>query len=116
MEKEILVENVNSWVKLDNDILKLQSQIRDLKKKKTEITNILVDVMRKNNVDSFDMKDDSLLYKKTIVKQPINKKMLLEALQKFYEKDETNIAEKLVEHVLEQRQTKTRETIKRKSQ
>jgi len=116
MEKEILVENVNNWVKLDNSIIKLQSEIRELKKKKTDITNVLVDVMRKNNVDSFDMKDDSLLYKKTVVKQPINKMMLLEALQKFYQEDKTNIAEKLVEHVLEQRQTKTRETIKRKSQ
>lgn len=116
MEKEIIVENVNTWVKLDNDIIKLQSQIRELKKKKTDITNALVEVMRKNNVDSFDMKDDSLLYKKQIVKQPINKKMLLDALQKFYDKDKTNIAEKLVEHVMEQRQTKTRETIKRKSQ
>ena len=115
MEKEILVENVNNWVKLDNDIIKLQSEIRELKKKKTEITTVLVDVMRKNNVDSFDMKDDSLFYKKTIIKQPINKKMLLEALQKFY-KEDTNIAEKLVEHVLEQRQIKTKETIKRKSQ
>lgn len=116
MEKEILVENVNHWVKIDNDIIKLQSQIRDLKKKKTEITNILVNVMRENNVDSFDMKDDSLLYKKQTIKQPINKKMLLSALQKFYEEDETNIAEKLVEHVLDQRKVKTRETIKRKSQ
>jgi len=115
MEKEILVENVNNWVKLDNDIIKLQKEMRELKKKKTDITNILVEVMRKNNVDSFDMKEDSLLYKKTIIKQPINKKMLLDALQKFYS-DDTNIAEKLVEHVLEQRQTKTKETIKRKSQ
>ena len=115
MEKEILVENVNMWVKLDNDIIKLQKEMRELKKKKTDITNILVDVMRKNNVDSFDMKEDSLLYKKTTVKQPINKKLLLDALEKFYEGD-TDIAEKLVDHVMEQRQSKTKETIKRKSQ
>jgi hypothetical protein len=77
MEKEILVENVNSWVHLDDDINRLQQELRELKKKKLAITNVLVEVMRKNNVDSFDMKDESLLYKKQTIKQSINKKMLL---------------------------------------
>ena len=63
MEKEILIENVNKWVSLDDEIIALQREMRELKKKKTDITNILVDVMRKNDVDSFDMKDNSLLYK-----------------------------------------------------
>jgi len=115
MDKEQLVENVNNWVKFDNDILKLQSEIRDLKKKKGEITNILVEIMRSNNVDSFDMKEDSLLYKKQTIRQSINKKLLLESLQKFYQSDE-KMAEKIVDHVLEQRKTKTKETIYRKSQ
>jgi hypothetical protein len=111
MEKEILIENVNNWVDLDDQIIVLQREIRELKKKKTDITNILVDVMRKNNVDSFDMKENSLLYKKQVIRQSINKKMLLGALQKLYKTEE---AEKIVEHVLEQRETKTKELILRK--
>jgi hypothetical protein len=111
MEKEILIENVNTWVSLDDEILALQREMRELKKKKTDITNILVDVMRKNNVDSFDMKDQSLLYKKQTIRQPINKKMLLGALQKMYKDEEV---EKIVECVMEQRQVKTKETITRK--
>lgn len=113
MDKEILVENVNSWVVLDKQILELQKEVRELKKKKGSITDILVEVMRKNNVDSFDMKEDSLLYKKQTIRQPINKKMLLETLQNFYKTD-INAAEKLVEHILEQRKTTIKETIKRK--
>ena len=115
MDKEQLVENVNNWVKIDNDILKLQKEIRELKKKKGEITDVLVEVMRVNNVDSFDTKEDSLLYKKQTIRQSINKKLLLESLQKFYHSDAT-MAEKIVDHVLEQRKTKTKETIFRKSQ
>jgi len=112
MEKEALVENVNTWVSLDDEILLLQREIRELRKKKTDITNILVDVMRENNVDSFDMKDKSLLYKKQTIRQPINKKMLMNALEKLYKEDEVN---KIVECVLEQRQVKTKETITRKN-
>lgn len=112
MEKEILVENVNSWVHLDDDINRLQQELRELKKKKLAITNVLVEVMRKNNVDSFDMKDESLLYKKQTIKQSINKKMLLAALQKMYKDDEV---EKIIDFVLEQRSVKTKETIFRKN-
>jgi len=112
MEKEILIENVNTWVSLDDQILALQKEIRELRKKKTEITDILVDVMRKNNVDSFDMKDKSLLYKKQTIRQPINKKMLLNALQKLYKEEEVD---KIIECVLEQRQVKTKEIITRKN-
>jgi len=111
MEKEILIENVNTWVSLDDKILALQREMRELKKKKTDITTILVDVMRKNEVDSFDMKDNSLLYKKQTIRQPINKKMLLNALQKMYKEEEVD---KIVECVLEQRGVKIKETITRK--
>lgn len=115
MDKGQLVENVNNWVKIDNDIVKLQKEIREMKKKKGEITNVLVEVMRTNNVDSFDTKEDSLLYKKQTIRQSINKKLLLESLQKFYQSD-AKMAEKIVDHVLDQRKTKTKETIFRKSQ
>jgi hypothetical protein len=115
MDKEVLVENVNNWVDLDKQILKLQSDVRELKKKKGAITDILVEVMRKNNVDSFDMKEDSLLYKKQTIKQPINKKLLLESLQNFYKTD-TNTVEKIIDHIMDQRKTTIKETIKRKGQ
>lgn len=108
MEKEILIENVNTWVSLDEQIGALQKEIRELRKKKTDITDILVDVMRKNNVDSFDMKDKSLLYKKQTIRQPINKKMLLNALQKLYKEEEVD---KIIECVLEQREVKTKEIL-----
>lgn len=115
MDKDQLVENVNNWVKIDNDILKLQKEIRELKKKKNEITDVLVEVMRTNNVDSFDMKEESLLYKKQTIRQSINKKLLLESLQTFYQSD-VKMAEKIVDHVLEKRKTKVKETIFRKTQ
>ena len=111
MEKEILIENVNKWVSLDDELLALQREMRDLRKKKADITTVLVDVMRKNNVDSFDMKDKSLLYKKQTIRQPINKKMLLGALQKLYKEEEIH---KIVDCVMDQREVKTKETIMRK--
>ena len=111
MEKGILIENVNTWVSLDDEILLLQREVRELRKKKADITNILVDIMRKNNVDSFDMKDKSLLYKKQTIRQPINKKMLLSALQKLYKEEEIH---KIVDCVMDQREVKTKETITRK--
>ena len=111
--KEVLITNVKDWVKLDNDINKLKSELKEKSNNKKLITQSLMDVMKNNSIDCFDIKEGTLIYKKTKVKKPINGKMLLETLQKFY-KDESQIAEKITTFVMENREEVIKETIKRK--
>jgi hypothetical protein len=111
--KEQLVSNIKEWVKIDGDILKLKTEIKDKTNKKKILTETLVNVMRTNNIDCFDINDGALIYKKNKVKKPISGKSLLTSLQNYY-KNDSNIAEELTKYIMENREEQIKETIKRK--
>jgi hypothetical protein len=111
--KEELVNNIREWIKLDNDISKMKTEIRNKNNKKKELTNNLVNVMKSNAIDCFDVNGGSLVYKKRKTKKPISGKFLLSQLQEFY-KDQPNIAEELTNKILENREETVKEEIKRK--
>lgn len=111
--KEELVLNIKEWIKMDNEIAKLKSEIKERTNKKKTITQSLVNVMKLNAIDCFDINDGALIYKKTTVKKPLNSKTLLSALQKYYT-SEPSKAEELTKHLLDNREEKVKETIKRR--
>ncbi len=111
--KEELITNIKEWVKTDNDILKLKKDIKELTQKKKVLTESLVSVMKKNEIDCFDLKDGAILYKKNTTKKPINGKTLMTALNAYY-KNNTGMAEELTKHILDSREESVKETIKRK--
>jgi len=110
--KEQLVNNIREWVKIDTEISQLRNEIKERNNKKKFMTESLVNVMKSNNIDCFDINDGSLIYKKNIVKKPINSKMLLSSLQNYY-KDKA-MAEDLTKYILDNREEQLKETIKRK--
>jgi hypothetical protein len=111
--KEQLVNNIKEWIKIDGEILNLKAVIKEKNNKKKLLTNELVDVMKKNEIDCFDINGGALVYKKNKVKKPINGKTLLAALQNYY-KEQPTIAEDLTKHILNSREEQVKETIKRK--
>ena len=111
--KEQLVNNIKEWIKIDTEISQLKSEIKDRNNKKKLITSDLVNVMKSNQIDCFDINGGSLVYKKSVVKKPINGKSLLTALQNYY-KDDVKSAEELTKHILNSREEKIKETIIRK--
>ena len=72
--KEELITHIRSWIDIDNEISKLQKQIKDFRNEKKELTESLVDMMKTNEIDCFDINDGKLIYAKSKVKKPINKK------------------------------------------
>jgi hypothetical protein len=111
--KEQLVTNIKEWIKIDTEIAQLKAEIKERNNKKKNLTENLVTVMKKNEIDCFDINGGALVYKKSTVKKPINGKSLLAALQNFY-KDDVKTAEELTKHVMESREEKVKETIRRK--
>jgi hypothetical protein len=111
--KEELVSSVKEWIKMDNEIAKLKAEIKDRNVKKKTLTESLMNVMKKNEIECFDINGGALVYKKNTIKKPISGKTLLSALQKYYAND-PKIAEDLTKHVLDNREEKVKETIKRK--
>ena len=111
--KEELLDGIKEWVKTDNDILKLKSQIRELNGKKKTLTETLVNVMKQNEIDCFDINGGSISYKKNVVKKPISGKTLMTALTQYY-KNDPDVAEELTKYIMTNREEQVKETIKRK--
>ena len=107
-DKTNIKTNIKEWIKID-------CEIKRLKKEKKNITENLVQVMKKNGIDCYEIKDGCIMYKENIVKKPINSKSLLLTLQNYYTDQNQNIdVEELSKYILENREKQTKDTIKYK--
>jgi len=111
--KEQLIGLIKIWIENDNEIKILQDNIKKKKEDKKQITDQLLDVMKTNEIDCFDVKNGKLQYKTIKTKQPISKKSLLESLSKYFSNDE-QMASEVTDFILDSRAEKITETIKRK--
>tara|TARA_Y100000768_G_C23990935_1_gene692857 strand:+ start:10074 stop:10418 length:345 start_codon:yes stop_codon:yes gene_type:complete len=111
--KEQLVHLVTEWMDSDNSIKNMQKAIKEVRERKKLLTNQLVTVMKDNEIDCFDINDGKLVYSKSKTKQAVSKKVLLEALNKYFS-DKPETANEIVDHILDSRTEKITETIKRK--
>jgi phage gpG-like protein len=111
--KEELISSIKEWIKIDNEILKHTKEIKDMKKKQKLLTNSLVNVMKNNQLECFDINGGKILYKKSKCKKPINTKTLLNTLKTYYN-DTPNKAEEITEYILKNREEVIKETIRRK--
>jgi hypothetical protein len=111
--KEELIQNIKEWIKIDNDINKLNKELKELKLKQKLFTKNLVNVMKVNQLECFDINGGRIMYKKNKLKKPINTKMLLQTLKNYYT-DNPTIASEVTEYILSNREEVIKETIKRK--
>ena len=110
---EQLKQTVRDWVKLDNEIRTLNKEITTRRNDKKTISKRLIDVMRENKLDIFDLKDGQLMYVKKNKKKPITQKQLLTLLSSYY-KEDTSKAEEMKNYLLDNREEVVQETIQRK--
>jgi hypothetical protein len=108
-----LIEAVKEWVKLDNEIRGIQKIQKEKKKEKEEISKSLMNIMKENEIDCFDLKDGQICYDKKTVKKPITKKNLFEVLTKYYDGD-IHEANNVKDFIINNREETTKEAIVRK--
>jgi hypothetical protein len=111
--KEQLVKYVKGWIQMDNEIKEFQKEIKERRDKKKEATDKLLHIMKDKEIDCFDINGGQLIYSTTKVKAPLNKNTIMNALLKFYQNDE-NQAQKLGDFLMETREEKIKESIRRK--
>jgi hypothetical protein len=111
--KQELITHIKEWIQIDNDILELKNKIKVQNNKKKLLSQNLLTIMKSNKIDCFDINGGSIVYKQNKVKKPINGKTLLAALKSYY-KDESQTAENITKHILDNREEHIKETIKRK--
>jgi hypothetical protein len=111
--KEQLIKTIREWVKLDNDIRKLQKEQLSRKNEKKALSQSLIDIMKRNEIDCFDINDGQICYTKKNVKKPITKKILLDLLAKYYDGDLLK-ANDVNNFILNNREEEVKESIVRK--
>lgn len=111
--KEQLLTIVREWVKTDNEMRTLQKELTKRKNEKKKVSITLMDVMKTNSIDAFDINGGQLCYTKRNVKKPITKKVLFGILSNYY-KGDLEKAGQLNEFILENREETVKESIERK--
>ena len=111
--KEELIKTIKEWVKMDNDIRKISKELTTRKNEKKKLSVKLMDTMKQNEIDCFDINDGQICYTKKNVKKPITKKVLMNILSNFYNGDIAK-ANQLNNYIIENQEEVVKETIERK--
>ena len=109
-QKQVLAEQIKKWVKIDNEIKQLKKEENSRKKIQKEISAQLIETMRENEIDEFNLKNGKLVYSKHNVKKLITKRNLITILAKYF--DDTDQANVLTEYIDDNREVSEKETIK----
>ncbi len=108
--KEQLVNAIKKWIKIDNDIKKLQKELNSRKKEKSGLSNDLMEVMKKNEIENINISNGKLVYTKKNVKKPLTQKLLTELLTNYYKGDVLKASE-VNNFILENREETIKENI-----
>ena len=99
--KEQLSLNIKKWLQIDKEMKMLQKELKERKKKKNELTDNLVEIMKKNEIDCVDISDGKIMYTQSSIKSPINKKHLLDSLDKYFADNDSVPTDEIVNFILE---------------
>ncbi len=113
VSKEEMITHIKKWMQYDNDIKQLQNELKTKKESRRQHTEQLVNIMKSNEIDCFDVNNGKLLFSRTKVKTPLNKSQMVQALMDYFNNDEPRVRE-LEDRLMSARKEKITETIRRK--
>jgi hypothetical protein len=110
-----LVDKIKDWLQIDKDINQLMVSLKDKKKEKKDLTDLLMQLMKQKEIEMINLNDGSIELKSNKVKAPLNKKHLFACLNTYFgETEETATkVDEIMKHILTSRDEKIKEFIKR---
>ena len=113
-EKEKLKQYIKEWVQCDADISVMDKELKHVKKKKKEISQLLMKFMNHHKIDCFDIQNGSkIVYNCKEIKKPLTRKKMVEILSTYFEGNKDQVLD-LQNYILEHRDTVLHESIRRK--
>lgn len=112
--KEVLAQTIKEWMVVEKELKVLQKEINDRKKRKKELSSTLVNVMKNNEVDCFDLNDGKIIYSQLHTKSPLNKVHLWDSLNAYFAKMPDVPTQEIVQYILDRRTVVTKDNIRLK--
>jgi len=92
---EIMLEefkkNVQNWMTIDNQMKRLAAATKQIKNKKKEMNEKILDFMVRYNIEDLNTKEGIIRYKKTFVKETLTQKMIKDKLNDIFKDNNTNL-------------------------
>lgn len=112
--KEELVNTIKGWMQIDSEMKLLQKELKERRIKKKLFTESLVEIMKTNEIDCFDISEGKIIYTSNKVRAPLSKKHLNDCLTKYFASNPHIHADDVSNFILESRAVKTNESIRHK--
>jgi hypothetical protein len=109
-------QNVKDWVTLDDDIKTLQDAIKKRKKRINELTPIILDFMKRFNINDLNTQNGQLRYTTSLLAKPVNKNFLLSKLGEFFKDNEKSqvLTTYIYDNRIKEEKVKLKRVIERK--
>lgn len=106
-----LKQVIMGWRELENEVSVLNSQIREKKKRQKAMEEIILRIMKKNNIGALDLKGSGgrLLYRRQTTKIGLNPKTLTGLLTQHLKSE--SAATEAIKYINENRGAKVRESL-----
>lgn len=101
---------VKAYIDMYDQLAEAGKQLRDIRKKKTELAGVIVEYMRKNEIDGINVGDGKLLRKQSKRLEPIKKEHIMEELTR--EVGDTK-AENILVNIFSKRNVTNKDTLRR---
>lgn len=110
-EMQTLKDIIVAWREAEREVSSLSAQIREKKKKQKTMEEVILRIMKKNNIGALDLKGSGgrLLYRKHTTKGTLNVKSLTEMLTQHLKSD--TAAADALKFINEHRGAKTKESL-----
>ena len=113
--KEELSKIIKQWVNIDSEVKILQKEIKDRRNRKKLLTQNLIEIMKSNEIDYFDINDGKIHYSKNNVKKPITKKHLLNCLSNYFNEIPSVDSDNVVQYILDNREITIKDNLRIKN-
>jgi hypothetical protein len=112
--KEKLTQNIKKWLQNEKEMKILQKELKERRAKKVEYSLTLVELMKNNEIDCVDINEGKIMYTQNKVKNTINKKHLMECMEKYFSNEPDVQPDEIVKFILDNRTTNIKDVIRHK--
>ena len=110
--KEELISTIKNWITTDNDIKTLSKQLKEKRNVKKQLTNNLVNTMKSNEIDCFEIANGKLCHSSNKIKGPISKKLLQTSLNEYFPDSPAESVDKIIQHIMDSRNITVKDNIR----